>query len=157
MKEGLTLTAPAVVGHDTEMRAMGASNFGGGSSRAGEEEEPRVANVVVQGGVAGGFTGFSLQELTEVLLVADGVKVLDAFAGTKEARKAKAVVEFKDRGPLPSPPRSTSRKSTPPVPLLIDALPSNLWCNPPSLPLSICVAPHMPVRQRRGHGCSDGK
>ncbi|TKW03867.1 hypothetical protein SEVIR_7G070700v4 [Setaria viridis] len=89
MREGL-LPAPAAARDVAETSAAGASGSGGGGSGGGgaDEVEARVAE-----GEVSGFTGFSFQEL-EALPGVDGAEVLDAFAGSEEARKAKAAAEF---------------------------------------------------------------
>ncbi|RLM64667.1 hypothetical protein C2845_PM16G05270 [Panicum miliaceum] len=81
MREGLP--APAAAQDDAETSAAGSSGSGGGGGGEADEEEDGP----------GGFIGFSFQEL-EAPPGVDGAEVLDAFAGSEEARKAKAAAEF---------------------------------------------------------------
>ena len=79
MREGLPALAAAQ--DDTEMSATGSFGSEGGPGGEADEDEDGV----------GGFIGFSFQEL-ETPPGVDGAdaEVLDAFAGSEEARKAKA-------------------------------------------------------------------
>jgi hypothetical protein len=78
MREGLR-PALAAARHVVETSAAGGSGSSGGAGGA-DEEEARAA---------GDFTGFSFQEI-EAPPGVDGADVLDAFAGSEEARKGKA-------------------------------------------------------------------
>ena len=79
MREGLPALAAAQ--DDTETSATGSFGSEGGPGGEADEDEDGV----------GGFIGFSFQEL-ETPPGVDGAdaEVLDAFAGSEEARKAKA-------------------------------------------------------------------
>ena len=81
MREGLPALAAAQ--DDTETSATGSFGSEGGPGGETDEDEDGV----------GGFIGFSFQEL-EAPPGVDGAEVLNAFAGSKEARKGKAKAEL---------------------------------------------------------------